>query len=214
MMKMDVRKHISEKIKELRQSRMMSQQDLADLLETSRQNVNRYEAGTRLPKQDMLFRLTEIFNISVNDLFPETEKDEKDSNDYYYYIPEAISAGLSHDLNAIVRGETISIPDVMLSKYAGSKDLIIMKINGDSMDKVIKDESLIAVKNITINELKDGDMVVFSVNGEYGVKYFYETEDKIIFKPYSNNPAHFDQMYDKDSEVIIHGKVVMYITNT
>ena len=60
MMKMDVRKHRSEKIKELRQSRMMSQQDLADLVETSRQNVNRYEAGMRLPKQDMLFRLIEI----------------------------------------------------------------------------------------------------------------------------------------------------------
>ena len=57
---MDVRKHISEKIKELRQSRMMSQQDLAELMETSRQNVNRYEAGTRLPEQDMLLKLIEI----------------------------------------------------------------------------------------------------------------------------------------------------------
>src|SRR5699024_4484383 len=108
----------------------------------------------------------------------------------------------------------ISMPDKLMGKYAGHKDIIISKINGDSMDKLMDDGSFIAIKQINNAEsLNNGDIVVFSHNHEYSVKYFYKHDDMLIFKPYSNNTVHYDQSFSVHDGVFIHGKVVAYIVN-
>ncbi|MCC9082569.1 S24 family peptidase [Enterococcus faecium] len=60
-----------------------------------------------------------------------------------------------------------------MGKYAGYQDVFFTKINGDSMNNVIPDGSLIAVKKIeSCDELKDGDIVVFSNDNEFSVKIY------------------------------------------
>lgn len=70
---MGLKQHIGIKIKELRQKRSMSQDKLADLLETTKQTVSRYERGDRQANQDILFKLSDVFNVSVDYFFPEKE---------------------------------------------------------------------------------------------------------------------------------------------
>src|SRR5699024_10401071 len=64
-----------------------------------------------------------------------------------------------------------------------------------SMDKIIPDGSLIAVKPVGLTELKNGDIVVFSNGYEYSVKRYYKHDDKLVFRPESSNLAHYDQTY-------------------
>lgn len=210
---MKLSKFIGEKIKLHRNSRKWSQEQLAEMLSTTKQTVSRYENGDRQVNQDILFELSSIFNVCVDDFFPQREREETPLNPYSFFPTAAISAGYPSTVEGVTQAEKISIADKVMGKYAGDEDVFITRINGDSMDKVIPDNSLIAVKPITIDNLKDGDIVVFSNDHDYSVKYYYRHGDKIIFKPHSNNLSHHEQHFSYDEEVVIHGKVIMYIVN-
>src|SRR5699024_5553801 len=93
---------------------------------------------------------------------------------YYTYFPTAISAGLPLSVDGITEASKISISDEVLGKYANDKDLYFARANGDSMDKLFKDGSLLAIKPITLDNLKNGDIVVFSDEYEYSVKHYHK----------------------------------------
>ncbi|MBR4048901.1 MAG: helix-turn-helix transcriptional regulator [Clostridia bacterium] len=59
---------IGEKIYALRREKNLSQGDLADMLEVSRQSVSKWENNTAVPDLQKIIRLSEIFEISVDDL--------------------------------------------------------------------------------------------------------------------------------------------------
>src|SRR5699024_9357638 len=106
------------------------------------------------------------------------------------------------------------MPDELMGKYAGHKDIIISKINGDSMDKLMNDGSFIAIKPVDSAEsLNNGDIVVFSHNHEYSVKYFYKHDDMLIFKNYINNSVYYDQSFSVYVRVVIQRIVFTYIVN-
>lgn len=56
----------SEKFKELRKSRSLSQQELADYLHTSKSSVNMYERGEREPGLEMLEAIADYFNVDMD----------------------------------------------------------------------------------------------------------------------------------------------------
>ena len=70
---MDLSKYVGNKIKELRERNNYTQDYLAELLNTTRQSVSRYENGDRKANQDVLFDLAEIFNVSINTFFPDSK---------------------------------------------------------------------------------------------------------------------------------------------
>lgn len=57
---------LSEKIKELRLARGLSQVDLAKKLSVTKQTVSNWENGNILPSIDMLTKLSDFFNISCD----------------------------------------------------------------------------------------------------------------------------------------------------
>lgn len=67
---MNLQKYIGEKIREFREKRNISQDELAQKLDTTRQTISRYEKGQRQANQDILFKLSDIFNVSIDDFFP------------------------------------------------------------------------------------------------------------------------------------------------
>lgn len=75
MLSVDLKLYIGEKIKEFRLANGMSQEDLAEELNTTKQSVSRYENGDRQANQDILFKLAEIFKKRVDDFFPPIEKE-------------------------------------------------------------------------------------------------------------------------------------------
>ena len=53
---------------ELRKEKNLSQYQLADLIPISRQGVSKWERGKTIPDTQTLIRLSEIFDVSINEL--------------------------------------------------------------------------------------------------------------------------------------------------
>ena len=57
------------RLKVLRAERNWSQQDLAERLQVSRQSVNAIETGKYDPSLPLAFRLSELFELSIEEIF-------------------------------------------------------------------------------------------------------------------------------------------------
>lgn len=60
--------NLGQKIYELRTAKNLSQGDLADLLDVSRQSVSKWENSTAVPELDKLIRLCDVFDITLDEL--------------------------------------------------------------------------------------------------------------------------------------------------
>lgn len=56
---------LAERIKELRTTHHMTQQQLADLCEVSKPTVSMWESGKRVPDRDNIQMLSDIFNVQI-----------------------------------------------------------------------------------------------------------------------------------------------------
>lgn len=216
---MELNKFIGNKIKEFRESRDMTQDELAEYLKTTRQSVSRYEKGDRKANQDLLFQLSSLFKVKIDDFFPKIETVEKINSHIYKMYKGSVAAGLPSTIEAVYEKDlsNIEIPDTFMGKFAGSKDVLIMRTNGDSMNKVIPNGSLIGIKKCEVHNLRKNDIVVFSDKGEFSMKRFIndEANKRIIFRPDSSNDVFSDFIisYEEADELQILGKVILSIIN-
>ena len=60
---------VNNHLRTLRAERGWSQQDLAELLDVSRQSVNAIETGRYDPSLPLAFRIAELFALAIEDIF-------------------------------------------------------------------------------------------------------------------------------------------------
>ena len=60
--------NLHETIYQLRTARNMSQLELAEALDVSRQSISKWETGTAVPELDKLVRLSDVFGITLDEL--------------------------------------------------------------------------------------------------------------------------------------------------
>lgn len=177
-----------------------------------------------------LFRICEPLGIKVDDLkiaedvegIPLLKNNESTylelaeiaaDVDTYDYLPYSVSAGLLDEIQGVNEFDTITVPNIALGRYAHDKDLLFMHVNGDSMDKVIDDGALIAVKRgVPTSALNDKDIVVMSTDEGFFVKAIFKDleNNQLIFKPVSNNPKYLPLVRSLDEITNIIGKVVSF----
>ena len=63
------------KLKVLRAERDMTQADLADALEVSRQTINAIEKGKFDPSLPLAFRISKLFELSIEEVFIVSESE-------------------------------------------------------------------------------------------------------------------------------------------
>src|SRR5699024_4401351 len=210
---MNPKQIVAYNLKRLLDKKGVTQTQMANHLKYPEMTVSNWMKAKTYPRVDKMQEMADYFGVRRSDIEEIKSKESIMTANSYTYLPTTISAGLPLNVDAITEADKISIPDSIMGKWSGSKDIMILSVSGDSMDKIIPDGSLIAVKTVGLTELKNGDIVVFSHNYEYSVKYFYKHDDMLIFKPYSNNSVHYDQSFNVNDGVVIHGKVVTYIVN-
>lgn len=71
---------IGEKIYELRTRHNLSQGDLANELNVSRQSISKWENGNSTPDLEKIVKLAEIFNVSLDELIKNEEKEATVAN--------------------------------------------------------------------------------------------------------------------------------------
>lgn len=206
---------VGERIRIRRKQLKMSVDQLAKKLDKNRATIYRYESNEidNMPLT-VLEPLAKALKVTPAYLMGWENTEESQLSTEYPYFPISISAGLPLHVDSILKDniEKISIPDSIMGKWAGCKDVFIVRVNGESMNKVIPHGSLIAVKKIELSELKDSDIVVFSNGGDYSVKRFYQKDNKIIFRPDSTDLDFTDYVTTIENlDLKIHGKVVLYI---
>ena len=64
---------LGEKIYELRTQHNLSQGDLANELNVSRQSISKWENGNSTPDLEKIVKLAEIFNVSLDELIKNEE---------------------------------------------------------------------------------------------------------------------------------------------
>ena len=85
--------NLGENIYRLRTSQNMSQGDLADALDVSRQSVSKWENNNAVPELDKLIKMSEIFGVSLDQLVnPEKTSDTSTVTAYTPEVPPQASS--------------------------------------------------------------------------------------------------------------------------
>lgn len=189
----------------------------------SASTISEWEKGLYTPPVGVISDLAAIFGVTMEDLM---RKDLTGTNvakmpiaiDSYNFFDAGIAAGQLETVDPFFADtvEQIELPSAIMGRYAGSEDIFVSRVNGESMNKVLPDQSLIAIKKFDdVEELKDRDIVVFKDGEDYSVKRFFNRKDAgvYLFKPESNNEEFQDIIirYESASELEIVGKVVVYV---
>lgn len=209
---------LSDNIRYFRRLRELSQDDIAKKLGyKSFTTIQKWETGMAEPPVGKLYELAAILRVNIMDLLDEKPNDSIASapSSSYKFVPASISAGELTNIDSINFMNNVTIPDFIMGHYAGNKNIILMRVNGESMNKVIPNGAVIAVlTDVDLCDIHDGDIVVIKNGGEYTVKRFYnDTEhQEFVFKPDSSILSFRDIIfgYDASDDLYLVGKVVMY----
>ena len=222
MMNRDIKMIFADNLKKLRKGRNETVTELAEVLGVAQSTISDWENAKKMPRAGAIEKIGEHYNINKSDLLRDTSEIKEnfipyDTNQLQVPVYGDIAAGALATIDGIKNAEKISIPRMFLGKHQNSSDLFAMKVNGDSMDNIIPNDSYVVAKPINPLDLKDEDIVIFSHDGEYSMKrYRFDEEDQVIvFSPESANKKFRDIVipFDTQNDLKIYAKVIWYSVN-
>lgn len=213
-----------EKIKKMRKENRMTQAELAKKLGVAPTTVSSWERNDNNPLMDNITLMAEIFDVPVSYFFDKKDGTIVNEPTIEYGVSPvlktplygSIAAGALSLVDPVTASNVryINLPAEALGKYSHAKGLFALKVNGESMNKVIPNGSYIACKPIEIEDLKDDDIVIFSVDNEYSMKRFRRDDENrvLIFSPESTDRKYHDIVvpFDTPNDLKIYAKVVWY----
>ena len=172
---MDLALYIGNRIKYYRNINKLTQGELGEKLGVKKATVSHYENGIRTPDQNNLFELAEIFDTSIDDLFPPREysgilsiysqlEPPRQQKVYNLAGRELEEQRYIQDHDDYV-GQTAAgapIEGQQPVPMLGS-DTVKLLVNGDSMQNLFRDGDI--VEYHPQPELENGEIGVFAVNG-------------------------------------------------
>lgn len=226
-MKKDIKEIFSENLVKLMDSRGENLTDLSGAIDVSFSTVSDWRHGKKMARSGGLQKIAEHYNVNVSYLTTEHTLEKSNAvfldSSNYPVVPASIPAGTIADIGSFTErdldeAETITLPDSIMGRYADNPDIFITYVNGESMNNVIPDNSLIAVKEIdSAFDLENGDIIVFRNGSGMSVKRFYndKLEQRLVFRPDSSDKSFIDMVvsYEDAEDVQIYGKVVVYVVN-
>lgn len=207
---MSLQRYVGEKIKEFRLKRGMSQEELADLLGTTKQTVSRYETGERKANQDILFKLSEIFNVSIDDFFPSKKETVlKTVNLTFTKLPivGSVSCG-----NGVLAYQEIEGYEEVPTSWLNGGEYFFVRAKGDSMINArIMDGDLLLIRRQ--EDVDSGEIAAVLIDDEIVLKRVYKTNGTIILQ--SENPKYQPIVVQKSDmkNVRIIGKLKKVVLN-
>lgn len=108
----------SNRLKELRQKAKVTQEELAQSINSSQQNIALYEQGRRKPKYETLEKLSVFFNVSTDYLLGKTDFPEPDSD---IDLDTAIDNSVAFDGTPITDDDREIIKNYLKDYFANKK---------------------------------------------------------------------------------------------
>ena len=158
----------SDRIRELRTMRQMSQQELADMLDVNKVTVSQYERGVRKPDINILAAMCDIFNVSADYLLGKESVTVRlvdkagiqklDRGGKRIPVLGYVAAGIPIDaIEDVLDWEDISEDMSKTGEFFG------LRIKGDSMQPRMVEGDVVIVR--CQPDAESGDVVIVQVNG-------------------------------------------------
>ena len=193
-------------IKSRRKELNLTLEQVGDLVGVGKSTVRKWETGDiENMKRDKIVKLAKALRVSPSYIMGIEEEQPQIETLPVKKIPvfSRISAGLP------IYSEENLIDYIYFAtnKLNSDKEEFGLKVSGDSMDKIFQDGDIVVVEKDSIVE--NGQLGVVMINGYNAtVKRIRYKGDQVILIPESNNTNHYPQVYGKDDEVKIIGRVV------
>ena len=118
---------LSEKILSLRTARGLSQGDLAEKLEVSRQSVSKWETGQSVPDLDKIIKIADLFGVTVDELVREEAnpkgQEQSRPEPQVFYMEKQAQTGLA----------LVQIMGIIVECFGGSMILFGLAGEGRSL---------------------------------------------------------------------------------
>ena len=185
---------LNKRLKEARAELKYSQKYVAEKLYISQQAYAKYETGAAKPNPDMLLRIAELFNVSVDYLVGMTDEkplsapvqqiiELNHQNVYMIPVYENAAAGFG----ALASDEVIDYTPLYIGSPSEATETICIKVTGDSMYPKIENGDIVQVHKQT--SVDNGSVAVVLLDGDEGlVKKIYYGADWIEL--HSFNPMY------------------------
>lgn len=179
-------------IAELRKEKGMTQQQLSDILYTSRENVSKWERGVNNPSTETIIELTKIFDLSVNELLAGERKSQTNEEVIDNMAVEVLKDGHSKIKKIFTRFIIIIVALLLmfLTYYFinSYNTLYVYKIFAQNDNFISADGIVIFSKNksyLKLGEIRDVNNTSYDK-----VEIFYKTKNNkevVIYKSEGDN---------------------------
>lgn len=196
------------RIKFLREENTMTQQELADKLGGAKSSVAMYENEERKPSLEVLLKLSEIFNCSIDYILGKADakyNEQYEMKEYYIPVLGIVKAGYNYLAEENIIGY-VSINDNSLK----NEDFFALEVKGNSMEPIIYEKDIAIVKKQ--DDFENGDIVVALINGEEAtIKKAYKNDKGIVLQP--ANPMIEPLIFSKDQIINLPVRIIGIVYN-
>lgn len=202
--------NFGERLKELRTSKKISQEELGNLVNTTKQTISNYETGKRNADYEMLESLADTFNVDIDYLLGKTDKTT--------IFPSSISNLISLNkarkipiLGQIACGSPIWAEENLEGYFIADSTIkadFALKCKGDSMiDAEIYDGDLVFLKKTP--DVENGRIAAILIDNEATLKKVIKADDIIILQPCNSDTDTYKPiLLDGSSDSMILGEMV------
>jgi len=185
---MDINKYIGEKIRTYRLSKNINQEELAEYLGVSIQSISRYELGDRKTDNDVLFKLADYFNVSINDFFPPLSFDNATPIDISDSVQIPVLGTIKAGIAIEAQEDILEYIDIPKEWIKGDKRFYGVKISGDSMAPKYNENDIVIFEQIDDYTLANNKDCAVMVNGyDATFKYITISDNGITLVPLNIN---------------------------
>lgn len=200
--------NIGQRLKQLRDAKDFTQEDVGKMIGVTKATINRYETGEIDIKRTVAIKLAEVFNVSPAYIMGW----EDNQNIYSFDNIRPIKKKKFPILGEIACGKPIYCNEAYETYIEAAEDIqadFCLIAKGDSMINArIFDGDIIFIKEQPI--VQNGEIAAVVIEDEATLKKIYIKTDKIILRP--ENPVYDDIIYEKEdmNMVKILGKAVAF----
>jgi SOS-response transcriptional repressor LexA len=197
---------ISNRIKELRTQKKLSQFQFSRKLQVSQASISQYESGTRSPDNTFLTKTCETFDVNLNwlltgkgSMFQEPEYMVLTDNEFLHLpVVAHIAAGLPIEVVEDEPLEWIDVPRTVLSL---PPPYIVFKVDGDSMEPLILEGDYVIMSRDWRGEELHGKICGFRTDDGITLKkLMLQPKQKTAWLMPINHGKYEPKAYTKDTE--------------
>ena len=171
------------RIKELRIKKNLTQEDVAKVIEVSARAIGLYESNKRDIPLSKVIKLADYFNVSVDYLLC---KDVTNTMLYNVPLYGSIPAGIPNWCEQCLEGYLPIDPNLM--NIANPEECFFLRINGESMNKIVANGSFALIRKQ--DNVENGDVAAILVDGfDATLKRFTQNDNIVVLTPVSTDDS-------------------------